>query len=147
MTSGNEAPAFLKMPEEESSGAGWATGLMLFASIVMMITGLFHAFFGLAYLFSGEFLVVEDGYTYAVDTTVWGIVHFALGSLVLAAGCALFSGRPWAIIVAIVFAAVSAVTSFLSIPYHPAWSILLVALDIGVIWALATHGRDQARSA
>jgi hypothetical protein len=143
MQSADEAPAYLQRTEPAPAARGWAEGFILFASIMMIIVGLFHAFFGLAYLFSGEFLVVEDGYTYAVDTTVWGIVHFILGSLVLAAGCLLFSGKRWAMIVGIVFAAVSVLTSFLSIPYHPAWSLVIIALSIGTIWALATHGADK----
>jgi hypothetical protein len=147
MQSTNEAPAYLQKTEPAPSGSGWAEGFILFGSIMMIIVGLFHAFFGLAYLFSGEFLVVEDNYTYAVDTTIWGIVHFILGSLVLAAGCLLFAGKRWASLVGIVFMAVSVLTSFLSIPYHPVWSVVIIALGIGTIWALATHGGEAGKTA
>jgi hypothetical protein len=32
--------------------------------------------------------------------------------------------------------------NFLSVPYYPFWSLLVIAIDVVVIWALATHGRD-----
>jgi hypothetical protein len=34
---------------------------------------------------------------------------------------------------------VSAVASFLFIPYHPLWSVLLIPVDMLVIWALAVY--------
>jgi len=30
----------------------------------------------------------------------------------------------------------------LFIPYYPFWSLLMIAVDIFVIWALAAHGRQ-----
>jgi uncharacterized membrane protein YedE/YeeE len=35
-----------------------------------------------------------------------------------------------------------ALANFLFIPYYPFWSILTIAVDIFVIWALAAHGRQ-----
>jgi hypothetical protein len=40
----------------------------------------------------------------------------------------------------------SAIANFLTIPYYPLWSILIIALDIFVIWALTAHGRDVIRA-
>jgi hypothetical protein len=41
---------------------------------------------------------------------------------------------------AIVLASLSAVANFFFIPYYPAWSILLIALNIWVIWSLTRPG-------
>jgi len=41
-------------------------------------------------------------------------------------------------------ASLSAVTSFLFIPYAPAWSILVIAIDALVIWALVSPRRAWA---
>jgi hypothetical protein len=38
----------------------------------------------------------------------------------------------------------SAIANFLFIPYYPFWSLLMIALDVFVIWALAVHGRKVA---
>jgi hypothetical protein len=34
----------------------------------------------------------------------------------------------------------SAIANFLFIPYYPFWSLLIIALNVFVIWALAVHG-------
>jgi hypothetical protein len=41
-------------------------------------------------------------------------------------------------------AVLSAIANFLFIPYHPFWSLLIIALDVFVIWALAVHGGKVA---
>jgi hypothetical protein len=51
-------------------------------------------------------------------------------------------GAVWARAIGVAVAAISAMVNFLSIPYYPLWSILVLALNIGVIWALTVHGRD-----
>jgi phosphotransferase system glucose/maltose/N-acetylglucosamine-specific IIC component len=33
-----------------------------------------------------------------------------------------------------------AVANFLFIPYYPFWSLLIIALDVLVVWAIAAHG-------
>jgi hypothetical protein len=36
----------------------------------------------------------------------------------------------------------SAIANFLFIPYYPFWSMLIIAVDVFVIWALVAHGRE-----
>jgi hypothetical protein len=48
----------------------------------------------------------------------------------------------WARVVAITLAVLSAITNFLFLPYYPFWSLLIIAVDIFVIWAIAAHGRE-----
>jgi hypothetical protein len=45
-------------------------------------------------------------------------------------------------VVGIGFALLSMAIQFLIIPLYPIWSLLMIALDIGIIWALATYRRD-----
>jgi hypothetical protein len=56
----------------------------------------------------------------------------------------LLSGRTWARMVAITLAVLSAIVNFLFIPYYPFWSLLIIAMDVFVIWAIAAHGREVA---
>ena len=60
------------------------------------------------------------------------------------AGWGLLSGRTWARVVAITVAVLSAIAAFLWLPYYPFWSLLIIALDVFVIWAIAAHGREVA---
>jgi hypothetical protein len=54
------------------------------------------------------------------------------------AGLALMTGALWARIVGIGLAALSIIVNFLWIPWYPLWSILIIAIDIVIIWAIAT---------
>jgi hypothetical protein len=42
----------------------------------------------------------------------------------------------------VTLAALSMIATFAFIPFYPVWSIVIIAVDIGVIWALTAHGRD-----
>jgi hypothetical protein len=128
--------------DEPTASTWWALGTIFFAGAIMLMVGLFQFFQGLAALIKGSFYVVVPNYAYKVDTTAWGWIHMLLGVLVVAAGIYLFVGKLWARIIAILLALLSAVANFFFIPYYPVWSILIIALDVVVIWAIAWHGRD-----
>jgi hypothetical protein len=123
--------------------SGWAVGFILFAAIMMIMSGIFQAFAGLVGIFENEFYVPTRNYLFQFDATSWGWIHLILGLVVAFAGWGLFSGRTWARTVAIVLAVLSAIANFAFIPYYPFWSLLIITLDIFVIWAVAAHGGDM----
>jgi hypothetical protein len=122
--------------------SGWATGLILFAGLMMIMVGIWQALQGLIAIFENEFYVATRNYTFQFDATTWGWIHLLLGLLVAFAGWGLLSGRTWARVVAITLAVLSAIANFLFIPYYPFWSLLIIAVDVFVIWAIAAHGRE-----
>ncbi|RZU19123.1 hypothetical protein EV645_1331 [Kribbella rubisoli] len=125
--------------------SGVATGFIVFAGVMMIMSGAFQAIAGVVALFENEFYVATRNYLLQFDATSWGWIHLLLGLLVLFAGIAVLSGQTWGRIVGIILAVVSALTSFAFIPYYPFWALAIIALDVFVIWALAAHGRDIAR--
>ena len=68
--------------------------------------------------------------------------HPDRGDAAALAGWGLLSGRTWARAVAIVLAGLSVIANFLFIPYYPFWSIIAIAIEVFVIWAVAAHGRE-----
>jgi hypothetical protein len=130
------------------TGAGtspWAPGLALFAGIIMIIGGVFQALAGLVALFQNELYVVGLSYVFSLDFTTWGWIHLLVGVLVAVAGGAVLTGRLWGRIVGIGLVTLSMIANFLFIPYYPVWSLLIIALDVFVIWALCTYDRETAR--
>jgi hypothetical protein len=125
---------------EETSG--WAVGFILFAAIMMIMSGIFQALDGLVALFNDTFYVTTRNYTFQFDVTTWGWIHLILGIVVALAGWGLLSGRTWARVVGITVVVLSAIANFLWLPYYPFWALIIIALDVFVIWALAAHGRD-----
>ena len=123
-----------------------AVGLTLFAATMMVIGGFFQAMQGLIALFNDTFYVVGEEWTFEFDITGWGWIHLIMGAVLVVAGVFLFQGAVWARVVGIAVAALSAVLNFMWLPYYPIWSILIIAVDVLVIWALTAHGRDITRS-
>ena len=58
----------------------------------------------------------------------------------------MLKGKTWGRVVAIILVSLSALANFAFIPYYPFWSIIIIALDVFIIWALAAHGRDITRA-
>ena len=133
-------------PTPRTAPSGWVVGMALFAAVVMIVAGIFEALQGLAALFRNEVYVVGPRYIYSFDVTTWGWIHLLLGILVAVAGFAVISGRLWGRSVGIILAVLSMIANFLFVPYYPVWSVLIIALDAFVIWALCLYSRDAARA-
>jgi hypothetical protein len=116
-----------------------AAGGYVFAGVILIVIGCFHAIAGLVAIFDDGFYVVSANYTFNLDTTGFGWIHLLGGILIVCAGFALFSAATWARVVGVLFATASAIANFFFIPYYPFWAILIIALDIWVIWALTRH--------
>jgi uncharacterized membrane protein (DUF106 family) len=86
--------------------------------------------------------VSTPGYLYSFDLTGWGWIQLLLGILAAVAGFGVLKGQMWARMVGIGFAILSMAIQFLIIPLYPIWSVLMIALDLGIMWALATYRRD-----
>ena len=120
--------------------SGWAIGGIGFAAAVLVLVGCFQALQGIVAIANDDFYVVARHYTFNLDTTAWGWIHLIVGVLVAAVGFSLFAARTWAGVTALFLVMVSALTNFFFIPYYPWWSLLVIALDVWVIWALTRPG-------
>jgi len=107
----------------------------------MTMLGLFHILQGFAAVSNGAFYVENPGYVFASNVTTWGWLHILGGIIVTLAGFWLLVGDAYARAVAVVVALLSAIGNFISIPYYPVWSIVLIALDFLIIWSVTTYGR------
>ena len=116
--------------------SGWVIGGTVFAGVLMLMIGVFHAIAGLVAIFDDQFYVVTRNYTFEFDVTAWGWIHLIGGILVALAGVYVFSGATWARVLGIALAVLSALANFFFIPYYPFWSILMIAIAIWVIWSL-----------
>lgn len=123
---------------------GFAVGMTMFAAIVMMIVGLFQAVEGLIALFDDTIYAVGEKWVFAFDLTTWGWIHLVAGLVVAVAGYFVLTGAVWARTVGVIVATLSALMNFAWLPHYPVYSVLVIALDIVVIWALIAHGREVA---
>ncbi|MFJ2839502.1 MULTISPECIES: acetyltransferase [Nocardia] len=93
---------------------------------------------GISALLEDEIYVAGIDYVYEFDTTTWGWVHVVLGALALIVGVGLVLGATWGRYSALGVAGLVIVANFLSLPYYPAWSFIIIALSVVIIWAIAT---------
>jgi len=124
--------------------SGWAVGWTAFAGFMLIMIGAFHAIAGLAGILEDEFYVTTPNWVFQFDATTWGWIHLLMGILVVLVGLGLFSGNVLARTIAVILVLLSAIANFMWIPYYPVWSIVMIAVDVAIIWALTSHGRDIA---
>ena len=128
--------------ETGSYAGGWAVGFIMFAVLIMVMMGTFHIFAGLVAVFDDAFYETPREYFTDFNASTWGWIHVGAGIVVVAAGIGLLTGALWARIVTIGIALLSALANFAFIPYYPIWSIIMIVMAIGVIWALVAHGSE-----
>jgi hypothetical protein len=110
-----------------------------FAGAMLMVVGLFQFFQGLTAVVNGsQFFVTTPSFIFQLNTTTWGWIHLILGIIVAAAGLFIFTGNVVARGLGIFLAGLQAVVNFMWLPYYPVWGLVIIALDVFVIWSLAT---------
>ncbi|MBB3664892.1 MULTISPECIES: DUF7144 family membrane protein [Prauserella salsuginis group] len=121
-------------------GAGWVA----FASIMLVLVGLFNVLFGLVALFEQDYYLVGSAGLLVFDLTGWGWIHLIIGGAAVLAGVALTTGATWARAVAAGLAGLNALAQVAFLPAFPAWSLVAIALDVLVIWAVVVHAGKPA---
>ncbi|MFB9465598.1 DUF7144 family membrane protein [Streptomyces cinereospinus] len=117
---------------------GWVTGGVTFAGVLMLCGGVLAVLQGIAAIAEDDVYASVGAYVYELDLTGWGWIHLVVGVLVAVTGWGLLMGAAWARFAGITLAALSLVLQFLFLPYQPVWSVVLMAIDVFVIWALAS---------
>ena len=130
----------------DDSGAG-STAL---AAWLLILGGLLSFFTGLAVVVRKAYFTSQPGYTSAAhnyayhwNLTGWGWANLILGVVVVAAGACVLLGQTWARWAGVALAVISAVGSFLFLPFYPFWSIVVIAVDVFIVWALLTARQRQ----
>jgi hypothetical protein len=121
----------------ESSSLLWASGLATFAGVLLVMTGFLQFLQGLSAVFRDPVYIATVSYIYKFDLTAWGWIHIIIGIVVIAVGVMIMTGRTVGYVAGIVIAGLSTLANFLFIPYYPLWSIVLIALNVAIIWALS----------
>jgi hypothetical protein len=119
-----------------------ATGLTLFAAVMLFISGVLAIFRGVMAIARDNVFVTTPNYVFKFDLTGWGWVHLILGALAVIVSIGLFMATTWARVLGVAIASLLIIANFLSIPYSPVWSLTLIALYGFTIWALCVAPKD-----
>ncbi|NDK89577.1 hypothetical protein GYA93_08305 [Gordonia desulfuricans] len=126
-------------PDKSGSvGQGIAGVTTIAAATLLLVAGLLGLLQGISAVAKDQLIVVGQQYVYNFDVTTWGWIHIVVGIIAILVAIGMYAGAAWARVVAIIIAALSLILNFLWLPYYPWWSIVIIAVDIIVIWAVAT---------
>jgi hypothetical protein len=117
---------------------GWA-GMVVFAGTMLLVIGSINFFEGLIVLFNDERVVVLPDRFVLVDLTSWGWTLLLFGVAMFAVGAGLLATQTWARVAAIIVVGIHAVWQIVSLGAYPIWSLLMLALDTFVIFALTAR--------
>jgi hypothetical protein len=122
-----------------STKSAIAYGVTLFAGVMLCTVAVFQILQGIAAISKDDVFVTGINYTYKLDVSQWGWIHLVLGVLALGTGIGIVLGQVWGFIAGIVIASLSALANFAFIPHYPLWSIVVIAFNVLVVWALCTQ--------
>lgn len=119
---------------------GASLGLSMLAGILMFTVGSFHVLAGIAGIRDdGSSLFQPANYTFEVDVNTWGWIQLCVGVVLILTGVGVLIGRSWGLILGLVVVFLSALSTFALLPTQPIWSLVILAFDGLVLWALVTE--------
>ena len=127
--------------------SGWV-GWIVFAAVFMITVGGLNAIQGLAALFRDDaFWVLGNGSVVTFNITTWGWIHLVMGLLLILVGVLLMRGSAFARVAGIVLVALNMMAQFGFATLYPFWSLIAIAIDVAIIYALVVHGGEMKRTA
>jgi hypothetical protein len=118
---------------EEGKGYGW----MVFASIVLVVVGIYDIIWGITALARDEYLVNQVLFA---NLTFWGWFYLILGIIGMCAGFAILAKQQWARWFGVIWASVNMIFMFMVIWAAPVWALAIITLDVLIIYGLITYG-------
>ncbi|MCC3767855.1 hypothetical protein K6I34_006498 [Streptomyces sp. UNOC14_S4] len=112
-----------------------------FAAVMLMVSGILDICRGIMGLHRDAVFVTTPKYVFQFDTVSWGWIHLILGACAVVVAFGLLKAALWARIIGVTLAGLLILANFLSIPYYPLWSVVVMALSAFVIWGLCTVRR------
>jgi hypothetical protein len=116
---------------------------MTFAAIMLTLVGILDIFRGIMAIAEDDVFVTTRNYVFEFDLTSWGWIHLILGAVAVIVSMGLFQGATWARVVGVAIAGLVIIANFLSLPYYPVWSVIMIALSAFIIWALCVARKDD----
>jgi len=109
--------------------------------------GVFQAIEGLVALFDdGFYAVASNGLVVNVDYNTWGWIHLVIGLIGVLVGIGLLAGNMAGRVAGVAIAFLSALVNLAFVAASPVWSVIVIALDVLVIYAIIVHGSELKRT-
>ncbi|HMC07525.1 MAG TPA: hypothetical protein VKG89_09050 [Solirubrobacterales bacterium] len=114
---------------------------MTFAGVLFFIVGSFNIIDGLVALLNAGYFT--DNLLFS-NLTTWGWTVLGMGAAQLLAGIAILGRSRVGQVLGIALASLNAIVQLAYLRHFPAWSIIIMAVDVIVIYALTIHDSEFA---
>lgn len=129
------------------SSSGW-TDWIRFAGVILLVNGIFSVVQALiALIGSDTYYAVVEGTLFLFDVTGWGWWNLFIGAFLILTAFGLFASATWARVVGVILAVLSALVQLMLVPVQPWWSMIVIAIDVLVLYALVAHGGERRAAA
>ena len=118
---------------------GHGYGLVLFASILLLVVGCFNLIQGIAAIANSHVFVANAHYVIG-NLRAWGWITLILGALQLLAAAGVLAGNQAARWFAVAVLALNAIDQMFFIPAYPFWALTIIAMDVVALWGLCAYG-------
>ncbi|HCB02892.1 MAG TPA: hypothetical protein DEQ43_01270 [Nocardioides bacterium] len=119
-----------------------ASMVSTFAGVMLLTVSVFEIIQGIAAVAKDDVFVTGINYTFNLDVSGWGWIHIGLGVIGGLIAIGILMGQTWGRLAGIAIATLSAINAFLFLPYNSIWSLIVIAFDVFVIWALCFQLTD-----
>jgi len=121
---------------------GEGYGLILFASVLLVITGIFNLIYGIAAIANSHVLVANAHYAFA-NLRTWGWITLIIGILQLLAAAGVVAGNQLARWFAVAVLGLNAIDMMFFLPAYPFWSLVIIAVDVVALYGLCAYGSRE----
>jgi hypothetical protein len=121
---------------------GHGYGLVLFASLLLVVIGCFNAIQGIAAIANSHVFAANAHYVFG-DLRTWGWITLILGAVQLLAAAGILAGNQLARWLAVAVIGLNAIDQMFFIPAYPFWSLTIIAMDIVALWGLCAYGSRE----
>ena len=125
--------------EARANDKGHGYGLVLFASILLLVVGCFNLIQGIAAVANSHVFVANAHYVIG-NLRAWGWITLILGVLQLLAAAGVLAGNQLARWFAVVVLGLNAIDQMFFIPAYPFWALTIIAMDVVALWGLCAYG-------
>ena len=137
MTSGTMRPS-----RGRSYAEGRGYGLVLFAGVLLLVSGFWNLIYGIAAIAQSHVFVANAHYVFG-NLRAWGWVTLIFAILLLIAGGGVMAGNQLARWFAVAVLGLNLIEQMFSIPSYPFWSLTIIALDVVALYGLCAYGSRE----
>ena len=134
MTSGT-----MRSASGRSYAEGRGYGLVLFAGVLLLVSGFWNLIYGIAAIANSHVFVANAHYVFG-NLRAWGWVTLIFAILLLIAGGGIMVGNQVARWFGVVVLGLNLIEQMFSIPSYPFWSLTIIALDVVALYGLCAYG-------